>query len=91
LAFDFGGVVDASVIWLLSTLVGATVVEDTRAEVALIADDDRVSAEVFAPVDGGKMFVKLETGEAVIGIETGFARSHTRLANLVDLVSELNR
>ena len=65
--------------------------EDTRAEVALITDDDRVSAEVFAPVDGRHVLTELETGEAVIGIEAGFARSHTRFANLIDLVSELNR
>jgi hypothetical protein len=66
-------------------------VENTRAEVALVADDDRVTAEVFAPVDGGNVLTELETCETVIGIETGFARSHTRLANLIDLVSKLNR
>ncbi len=54
--------------------------KDTRAEIALVADDDRVSAEVFAPVDGRHVLTKLKTGEAVIGIETGFARSHTWLA-----------
>jgi hypothetical protein len=75
----------------LSALVSAAVVEDTRAEITLVTDDDRVSAEVFAPVDGRNVLVKLETGETVIGIETCFARSHTRLTNLVGLVSELNR
>ena len=64
--------------------------KDTRAEVALVADDDRVSAKIFAPVDGRNVLTELKTGEAVIGIETGFARGHTRFANLVDLVSELN-
>jgi hypothetical protein len=63
----------------LSALVGATVVKDTRAEIALVADDDRVSTEVFAPVDGRNILTQLKTGEAVIGIETGFARSHTWL------------
>jgi hypothetical protein len=74
----------------LSALVGAAVVEDTRAEIALVADDDRVSAEVFTPVDGRHVLTELKTGEAVIGIETCFARGHTWLANLIDLVSELN-
>ena len=54
--------------------------EDTRAEVALVADDDRVSAQVFAPVDGRNILTELETSEAVIGIETCFARRYTRLA-----------
>jgi hypothetical protein len=54
--------------------------EDTTSEVALVADYDRVSTEVFAPVDGRDVLTKLKTGEAVIGIETGFARSHTWLA-----------
>ncbi len=75
----------------MSALVGAAVVENTRAKVALVADDDRVSTEVFAPVYGGNVLVKRETCETVISIETGFARSHTRLTNLVGLVSKLNR
>jgi hypothetical protein len=63
----------------LSALVGAAVVEDARTEVALIFDDERVSTQVFAPVDGRFVLVKLETCDAVIGTETGFARSHTWL------------
>jgi hypothetical protein len=54
--------------------------KDTRTEVALVFDDDRVSAEVFAPVDGRHVLTELKTGEAVIGIETGFARSYAFLA-----------
>ena len=65
--------------------------KDTRAEVALVADDDRVSAKIFAPFDGRNVLVKRETCETVIGIETGFARGHTRLTNLIGLVSKLNR
>jgi hypothetical protein len=57
-------------------------VKDTRAEVALVADDDRVSAKIFAPVDGRNVLTELKTGEAVIGIETGFARSDTWLTRL---------
>ena len=56
--------------------------ENARAEVALVVDDDRVSAEVFAPVDDRHVLTELETGEAVIGIETGLARSHTWLTFL---------
>jgi hypothetical protein len=65
--------------------------KDTRAEIALVADDDRVSAQVFAPIDGRNVLTELKTCETVISIETGFARSHTRLTNLVGLVSKLNR
>ncbi len=61
----------------MGALVGAAVVEDTRTEVALIIDDNGVSAQVFAPFDGRLGLVKLKTGETVIGTETGFARSHT--------------
>ncbi len=60
--------------------------KDTRAEVALVADDDRVSTEVFAPVDGRNVLTELKTGETVIGIETGFARSHAFLAFLRGLI-----
>jgi hypothetical protein len=66
----------------LGALVSTTVVENTRAKVALVADDDRVSAEVFTPVDGGNVLTELETGETVISIETGFARSQAFLAFL---------
>ncbi len=64
--------------------------EDARTEVALIVDDDRVSTQVFAPVDGRHVLVKLQAGEAVIGIKTSFTWRHTRSANLIGLVSELN-
>jgi hypothetical protein len=67
-------------------LVGAAVVKDTRTEVALVADDDRVSTEVFAPVDGRDVLTELKTGETVIGIETGFARSHAFLAFLCGFI-----
>ncbi len=63
----------------MSTLVSAAVVKDTRAEIALVVDDDRVSAKIFAPVDGRNVLTELETGETVIGIETCFARSRTWL------------
>jgi hypothetical protein len=55
-------------------------VKDTRTEIALVVDYDRVSTKVFAPVDGRNVLTKLKTGEAVIGIETCYARSHTWLA-----------
>ncbi len=58
----------------------------TRAEIALIADDDRVSAQVFAPVDGGNVLTELETGETVIGIETCLARSDTWLTLLCGFI-----
>ena len=63
----------------MGALVGAAVVEDARTEVALVVDDNGVSTQVFAPVDGRHVLVKLKTGETVIGTETGFARSHTWL------------
>ncbi len=61
----------------MGALVGAAVVKDARTEVTLIIDDNRVSTQVFAPVDGRHVLVKLQTGQTVISTETGFARSHT--------------
>ncbi len=63
----------------MGALVGAAVVKDARTEVALIVDDNGVSTKVFAPFDGRLVLVKLQTGQTVIGTETGFARRYTWL------------
>ncbi len=74
----------------MSAPVGTAVVEDARTKVTLVVNDDEVSTQVFAAVDGRHVLVKLETGQTFIGIETRFAWRYTRLANLIDPVSELN-
>ena len=59
----------------MSTLVSAAVVEDTRAEVALVNDDNQVSTVIFASFDGRNIVVKFaDTRQTILSIETVFAR-----------------
>ena len=56
-------------------MVSAAVVEDTRAEVALVNDDNQVSTVIFASFDGRNIVVKFaDTRQTILSIETVFAR-----------------